>query len=673
MNLFRSPDQRGHTLAVARASAGLLQVMLRIAVLSVIAALATGPGGAHSQVTPQPTPVAAGQEPMPPRAWLPLVFTPPLPRILLAAAHIDSAVSHEPDEALLLWNTGVTPQSLAGWTLVSGTRRTTFPVTATLTLGPGERLWCAAQATAFAATFGEQAACEWAADTDPAAVDLAGAFGLTNGAGAVLLRNARGELIDALLYGDETRPSDGWQGAPAQLYTRGLAGANGQVWQRKLDPASGLPIDGDRATDWQGDLADLAWGRRVRYPGWLGWSDADLLRSTSSAAHATVTVAIGPEGLYRPLQAAFANAIATIDLSIYTFEHPELAQTVAAAAQRGVRVRVLLDGSPAGGISELERWCAAVMAAAGVDVRFMAVADAAPNGYRKRYRFNHAKYAVIDGQRAFVGTDNFNLDSVPLPAATAVGGRRGFYLFTDAAPVVATLQRIFAADWGDGRFLDVRPFEAGHPKYGGPPADFVLPPAPVYPVTAAPFAAPVSASGSGQFVVGSAPENVLRGDDGLHALIARAGAGDELLVMQLYENKNWGETFSNPVADPNVRLEALLAAARRGAVVRILLDSFFDEPEELRSNRATVEYVRAVAVAEGLDLEARRANPTLGGIHAKLVLARIGGESWSAVGSLNGGEVSYKLNREVMVLVDMPAIYIRLHEVFMHDWGLGDR
>ncbi len=633
-----------------------------LAVFFALLLLATAAGGARGQEPP----------PAPPRAWLPLIHAPVPPPILLAAAHIDSAVSHEPDEALLLWNVGDVAQPLAGWSLTSGTRRTTFPITSTLTLKPGERLWCAAQAAAFAASFGAPAACEWAADSDPHAVDLHGAFGLVNGGGSVLLRNAHGALVDALLYGSATQPIDGWQGAPAQPYTRGLVGANGQVWQRKLDPAHDLPLDSDRAADWQGDLADLTLGRRVRYAGWLGWSDADLLRPVRGEATASVTVAVGPEGLFRPLQAAFAAAQATIDLNIYTFEHPQLAETVAAAARRGVRVRVLLDGSPAGGISDLERWCAAVMAAAGVDVRFMAVIDAAPNGYRKRYRFNHAKYAVIDGQRAFVGTDNFNWDSVPLPAAAAVGGRRGVYLFTDAAPVVGVLQRVFAADWGEGRFLDVRPFDPADPKFGVPPADFVLPEPPIYTVTAAPFAAPVSAAGAAQFVVGTAPENVLREDDGLHALIGRAGAGDELLVMQLYENRNWGESTSNPVADPNLRLEALLAAARRGAVVRILLDSYFDEPEELRSNRATVDYVAAVAAAESLDLAARRANPTLGGIHAKVLLARVGGETWSAVGSLNGGEVSYKLNRELLLLVDLPPIHARLREVFFHDWAMSD-
>jgi phosphatidylserine/phosphatidylglycerophosphate/cardiolipin synthase-like enzyme len=101
------------------------------------------------------------------------------------------------------------------------------------------------------------------------------------------------------------------------------------------------------------------------------------------------------------------------------------------------------------------------------------------------------------------------------------------------------------------------------------------------------------------------------------------------------------------------------------------LDSYFDDAADLRNNAATVAYVRAVAAAEGIDLQARLGNPTAGGIHAKLLLARIGGETWSAVGSLNGGEVSFKLNREVVLLLDSPAIYARLVEVFLHDWALG--
>jgi hypothetical protein len=99
-----------------------------------------------------------------------------------------------------------------------------------------------------------------------------------------------------------------------------------------------------------------------------------------------------------------------------------------------------------------------------------------------------------------------------------------------------------------------------------------------------------------------------------------------------------------------------------------LLDSFFDEPEALRSNQATVEYLAAIATAEGADIMGAVGNPAGGGIHAKWLLARVGGVTWSAVGNLNGGEISYKVNREVVLMVDHPLVYERLLEVFLHDW-----
>ncbi|WP_297633027.1 hypothetical protein [Caldilinea sp.] len=85
------------------------------------------------------------------------------------------------------------------------------------------------------------------------------------------------------------------------------------------------------------------------------------------------------------------------------------------------------------------------------------------------------------------------------------------------------------------------------------------------------------------FLVVSAPENALRPDAGVQALLHRAGAGDEVVFVQMYEHKFFGESSSNPVADPNPRLEAAIGAARRGARVRLLLDSFFDDPDGLRN------------------------------------------------------------------------------------------
>jgi phosphatidylserine/phosphatidylglycerophosphate/cardiolipin synthase-like enzyme len=602
------------------------------------------------------------------QAFLPLVSGPPPSRVLIAAAHIDSSVSGEADEAILLWNAGYSAQPLAGWRLLAGNRQVAFPITATLTLGRGERLWCAGAATAFRTSFGESPACEWREDSDPDVLNLEGSLQFANHGGFIQLLDADGQLVDALVYGDEPATRAGWTGLPAQLYDRGAIRKAGQVWQRKRDPANDQPVDNDVASDWAGDLADIDWGRRARYPGWRGWTRDDLAAPPQGEVQATVTVAVGPEGLYAPLSEAFAGAATSIDLSIYTLEHPELTDALQAALERGVTVRILLEGGPPGGIDDLQKWCVARLAAAGAEVRYMAVTENAPRGLKTRYSYAHAKYGLIDGRLALVGTDNLNWDSMPAPNDGPSGGRRGYYLLTDAEPVVAGLSRIFATDWRPDAFMDLHPFQADHPKFGGPPSDFVLPEAPVYDVTEAPFAQPPTVSGSARFMVVSAPENALRPDSGLLALIARAGPDDEIRGEQMYEHKFWGDSVSNPIADPNPRLEALIDAARRGARVRLLLDSLFDDPAALRSNRATLDYLEAIRVAEGIDLEARLGNPTGGGIHAKLFLLRIGDERWSVVGSLNGGEVSNKLNREVLILTDLAGVYDRLAAVFDYDW-----
>lgn len=603
------------------------------------------------------------------RVYLPIVSSPQ-PHILIAAAHIDSVLSGEADEALMLWNVGDVGQSLAGWQLTANGHTATFPITSPLTSAPGAHIWCAAEAATFRRTFGFDPSCEWRADSDPAVPDLAGSrLRLTNGGGVIQLRNPTGQVVDTLLYGDADRTVSGWEGRPAQLYSRGAIPGEGQIWRRKLEAVSGQPLDTDRASDWSGDLADLDWGRRAAYPGWQVWLDGILAKPTTSVEAATISVAVGPEGLYRPLADHLAAAQQRIDLSLYTFEHPALAALLSAAARRGVQVRLLLEGSPSGGIDDLQRWCLAQLADAGVDIYYLTSREDAPNGYRPRYRFLHAKYGVVDGKWVFVGTDNFTLDSMPMMSdGVPRSGRRGAYLFTDAPSVVQGLSRIFATDWAPERFLDLRPFYAQDPTHGGPPPGYRPPDSTERIPIDSPFIQPVTSQGVARFALVSAPDNALRPDTGLLALIRRAGAGDAIRWVQLYEHKFWGDSTSNPIADPNVRLQALLGAARRGATVRVLLDEFFDDATDLRSNRATVDYLESVAAVEGLDLQARTGNPTQLGIHAKIALLQVEEERWSAVGSLNGGEVSNKLNREVVLMTDAPAIYARLVQVFDWDW-----
>jgi phosphatidylserine/phosphatidylglycerophosphate/cardiolipin synthase-like enzyme len=315
------------------------------------------------------------------------------------------------------------------------------------------------------------------------------------------------------------------------------------------------------------------------------------------------------------------------------------------------------------------------MAEAGVEVRFLAMQEGAPAGMQPRYRYTHAKYGVVDGRVALIGSENFGWEAMPVPLSggSPVGGRRGAYLIVDAPEVAAALAAVFANDWDPGRFLDLQPYAPGHATFGDPPPGYQPPGPPTFDVENAPFAGPLTVQGPARFTVLVAPEQALRPDAGLHALIQQAGAGDSIALVQLYEHKYWGDGDSNPIADPNPRLQMIIDAARRKATVRVLLDSFFDDEEALRSNRATVEYLNTLAATEGLDLEARTGNPTGGGIHMKLVLVQVDGEMWTALGSLNGGEISYKVNREVVLLTDQPAVYAQLEEVFQWDWTLVTR
>jgi hypothetical protein len=72
-----------------------------------------------------------------------------------------------------------------------------------------------------------------------------------------------------------------------------------------------------------------------------------------------------------------------------------------------------------------------------------------------------------------------------------------------------------------------------------------------------------------------------------------------------FGSKWMGVGHLHPVADPNPQLEMVIDVARLGVRVRLLLDSYVDDGENLLSNRATLDYVRSIA-AEGLDLDARQ-------------------------------------------------------------------
>ncbi len=325
---------------------------------------------------------------------------------------------------------------------------------------------------------------------------------------------------------------------------------------------------------------------------------------------------------------------------------------------------VLLEGEPVGGFEAENKQAAKLINDAGGQVYFTA-------GYPRRYRFQHAKYAIIDGRVALVGSENFSRNGMPSTAKPeGMVGYRGVYLITDAPGVVRALEELFREDVNPVR-PDLASCQTMPELCTPPPIHHVYlplvlkscpegscpPPEVKLPYTIK-FPEPLQAEGIFHFTLSSAPENALRQSDGLFGILNRAGAGDTILSQQLYEYPQWGD-------GPNLHLQALVDAARRGARVRILLDDFFYR--ELNSQ--TVSYLNQIAREEGLDLQAKLASPMGMGIHNKMVLARVGGRGYVWIGSMNGSEVSFKVNREIGLLVESDQAYDYLASLFWTDWA----
>ncbi len=90
-----------------------LSATLFSTLLSLFIASRSTPQSLLVPLTPSGLVIGAHETISATKLYLPLIVGPAPARVLIAAAHIDSAISHEPDEALLLWNVG-------GLTQISG-------------------------------------------------------------------------------------------------------------------------------------------------------------------------------------------------------------------------------------------------------------------------------------------------------------------------------------------------------------------------------------------------------------------------------------------------------------------------------------------------------------------------------------------------------------------------
>ncbi len=594
----------------------------------------------------------------------------PTPQLLINGVLYEGLQAGQEDEAVQILNVGIAPVNLRGYTVTEAAAPgVQFP---TYTLQVHQRVWVAKNAIAFRDSFGFWP--DFAVMGAPThALKLAGNWpgGNLGQSGDVQLKAASGNVLDRLVYGSAALPPSGWSSPALSPYSVAPLGIAGQVIARVPDERTGLPVpDTNTAADWLQFAGNTITGRRPMYAGWdMTYPESNqggFFWPVTTTTPATVTLGIAPDNAYDVVRAAVRSAQHSIEIEAYELRHYGIVTDLVQKARTGVSVTVLLEGAPAGGMDDQEKWACQQMEAAGGQCWFM-FSDG--DHIRNRYHYLHGKFIVLDRERLVVSTQNLSGSGMPDDdKSDGTYGSRG-YVLTVESPQLAERAGLILDRDRDPAHTDIA-------RWGT--SGFVEPSPPVVPITVSggttttvSFPSPQTFNDATYLELFTSPEASTRQSDALIGLLARASAGDQVYVEQMYEYPDWGDA----IAAPNLRLKAYLDAARRGAKVRLLLNSgqFDENIVDLTKNITTTAAVNAIARQEGLDLQARMGDPIHFGIHSKLVLVKLNGAglAYSHVGSINGSEAASKINREAAVQVESQNLYAALARVFWADWNLS--
>jgi phosphatidylserine/phosphatidylglycerophosphate/cardiolipin synthase-like enzyme len=308
---------------------------------------------------------------------------------------------------------------------------------------------------------------------------------------------------------------------------------------------------------------------------------------------------------------------------------------------------ILAEGQPVGGLSTVGK---------GVQGEIVAAMNRFPRtdhfyemtgkaGGTRRFKYDHAKYAVIDGTSVLIGSENYSPTGNPEPGTV---GNRGWEVVIHDVTLAAEFSKIFANDatTRDGDVLELTG-QAPAPDSTGavPPARFPLPPSRLGVMTlqataVTPFTSP---------------------DTSLNGLVAVIRSARQTLdIEQMTFNSAWATAGSvSPL------LTEVIAAAKRGVKVRVLLNdesAFNDGSTSKPINIPTVQLLTRAGIP------AKIANVKAMGvdyIHNKGVIVD---NVRTLISSINWDANSVLHNRESAVAIDSPEVAAYYAKIFDGDW-----
>jgi len=338
-----------------------------------------------------------------------------------------------------------------------------------------------------------------------------------------------------------------------------------------------------------------------------------------SSTASKVELLIDAREFYPELERRIAEAKHHIHIEFFIWRADEigrrLLEALAAAARRGVKVRLLLDQIGCFGVQK--SFFSPLIQAGGRFSWFYSL----PLWRHSRFMNlrNHRKLQIIDGEMAFVG--GMNIGREHLYGYAGIDSWRDAQLLV-AGPVVRHLQRVFAEDW----------FFATDEKISG---------LEYYPRN------------------GSAEEKVVQVISGGPDLPREPLPKSMLALLNGARHRVW---LTTGYFVPNQTfLIGLQLCAARGVDVRLLVSEKSDHPYLVQIGRSFYEDlltwgVRVFEYTEGIN-------------HKKTMLMD---DEWLMIGSANSDNRSMRLNFELNLLAHDPAQAARLEQVLIQEFALSN-
>ncbi len=454
-----------------------------------------------------------------------------------------------------------------------------------------------------------------------------------------LLLDGAGNIIDIIIYGESEYVGLGWEGEPAP------GAQKGEILKRNQDKGSSHYLDTNKSCDWE----------HIRHykP---GQSDFPFETFTYNGS---MTLFVSPDSSYEVLVNEISGASASIDICLYQFTNWNISERIIERLNANVKVRVLMEGGPADGVEEEQKYILQKIHENGGEVRFM-LTNATLGA---RYRYVHAKYAVIDSESVIILSENWKYTGIPVNNTC---GNRGWGVVIRNASVTAYFSQVFSADW-DCVGYDIVFFSPKDKNYGNASSGFELNDwietgyyDPVFP----------SMTLEGDFAVSPilSPDTSFLEDEGILGLMN--GATESIYIEQLEFAMNFndgGRAFENPFL-----LAVISAAEERQVDVKILLSQRYSYLNNTAlDNYDTYVYINELARARNITehLEARLVDYDRLGLSKVHNKGMIVDGKWTLISSINLNRNSVCQNREVGVIIESEDVAQYFTSIFLWDWN----